>query len=109
MSLQGPECRYKNFLIGKATKTRRSLFLPKIFVCWAERLRRSGPPEQTEETMNLITRFELASRKTSELYALRRTVFNDFARSKPGTLDRSIALASIENLNAEIAARPPVP
>ena len=59
--------------------------------------------------MNLITRFELASRKTSELYALRRTVFNDIARSKTGTPERSIALASIENLNAEIAVRAPVP
>lgn len=59
--------------------------------------------------MNLITRFELASRKTSELYALRRAVFNDVARSKPGTPDRSIALVSIENINAEIATRPPVP
>ena len=59
--------------------------------------------------MKLITRFELASRRTSELYALRRAVFNDLARSNPGTPDRSIALASIENIDAEIAARPPVP
>lgn len=59
--------------------------------------------------MNLITRFELASRKTSELYALRHVVFNDLARSKPGTPERSVALASIENIDAEIAARPPVP
>lgn len=59
--------------------------------------------------MNLITRFELASRKTSELYALRGMFFNDLARSKPGTPNRSTALASIENLNAEIAAPPPVP
>ena len=80
-----------------------------IFECWAERLRRSGSSEQTEETMKLITRFELASRKTSELYALRRTVLGDLAHSKPGTPDRSIALASIENLNVEIAARAPVP
>jgi hypothetical protein len=107
--LQVAECRYENFLIGKTTKTRRSLFLPMIFVCWAERLRLSEPSEQTEETMNLITRFEPASRKTSELYAMRRTVLSDLARSKPGTTDRSIALASIENLNAEIAARVLVP
>ena len=38
-----------------------------------------------------------------------KTLFNDLARSKPGTPNRSTALASIENLNAEIAAPPPVP
>jgi hypothetical protein len=55
--------------------------------------------------MNLITRFELAGRPVRELYALRRAVFNDLARSAPGTHERRIALASLGNLDAEIAVR----
>lgn len=59
--------------------------------------------------MKLITRFELASRPRAELYALRRAVFNVLARSTPGTPERRNALASLENLDAEIRARTPAP
>lgn len=59
--------------------------------------------------MKLITRFELASRRTSELYALRRAVFNALANSKPDTAERRAALASLENLNTEIRSRLPAP
>lgn len=56
--------------------------------------------------MKLITRFELASRPTRELYALRRGVYYTLARSAPGSAERRNALASLETLDAEIAARP---
>lgn len=59
--------------------------------------------------MKLITRFELASRPKSELYALRREVFNILARSARGSTERRAALASLENLDAEIRARTPAP
>ncbi|HWH73025.1 MAG TPA: hypothetical protein VNV16_02040 [Methylibium sp.] len=59
--------------------------------------------------MKLITRFELASRPLSALYLTRREVFNDFARSTPGTADRRTAQASLDNIDAEIKARSPRP
>lgn len=64
--------------------------------------------------MKLITRFALATLLTGTLYALRREVFNALARSAPGTPERRNAVASLENLDAEIAARqrrqkPPTP
>ena len=59
--------------------------------------------------MKLITRFELASRPKGELYALRRAMFNPLARSLRGSAERRNALVSLENLDAEIAARPPAP
>ncbi len=55
--------------------------------------------------MKLITRFELASRPKSELYTLRCEVFNAFARSAPGSAERRSALASLENIDAELRAR----
>lgn len=66
-----------------------------------------GASELTEETMKLITRFELASTRTGDLYALRRDVFNNLVRSKPESPERRNALASLENIDAEIAVRPP--
>jgi hypothetical protein len=68
-----------------------------------------GASEQTEETMKLISRFELASRGTSELHALRRAVFNALARSAPGSAERRAALASLDNLDAEIKERAHMP
>ena len=62
--------------------------------------------------MELITRFELASRRTSELHALYREIFNALARSAPDSADRRNARASLENIAAEIATRrlpPPRP
>lgn len=61
--------------------------------------------QQTEETMKLITRFELATRSKSELHALYREVFGALARSAPGSAERRNALASLENIKAEIRAR----
>lgn len=55
--------------------------------------------------MKLITLFELASRSEAELHALKRSVADDLARSDPGTAERQAALASMENLDAELRAR----
>lgn len=84
-------------------------FLEPMFVYPGRKAPAVGASEHKEETMKLITRFELASRGTSELYALRRSVFNALAGSKPSTAERRTALASLENLDAEIRSRPPAP
>ena len=59
--------------------------------------------------MNHITRFELASLGTSELHALYRKVFDDLVRSERGSAERRNALASLESIAAEIAARDLLP
>ncbi len=55
--------------------------------------------------MKLITRFELAAKTETELYALLRKVFNELAKSDPDTHQRRNALASIENIQTEIGSR----
>ncbi len=59
--------------------------------------------------MNLITRFELAPRSDSELRALHREMLNALVRSPRHGAARRNALASLENIEAEIASRPPRP
>ena len=55
--------------------------------------------------MKLITRFELAAKSESELFALLREVFNELARSEPDSYERRNALASLENIQREIGSR----
>ena len=57
--------------------------------------------------MKLITRFEAASRNTGELNGLYREAFNTIASAKRGSIERRNALASLENIEAELALRPP--
>jgi len=59
--------------------------------------------------MKLITRFELASRSTSELYALHRDMLGAFIRCAPHSAEQRTYLASIRNLEDEIDARAPQP
>lgn len=59
--------------------------------------------------MRLITRFELAAKSKNDLYGLHRKVFNELAKSKPRTLERVNALASLENIEHELASRAPCP
>ena len=59
--------------------------------------------------MRLITRFELVAKNTNELYGLHRKVFNELAKSKPQTLERVNALASLENIENELTSRTPCP
>lgn len=65
-----------------------------------------GASELKEETMKLITRFELASKPTSELHALRGEALRAFARAGRGTQERRNVLASLANIEAELDARP---
>ena len=55
--------------------------------------------------MRLITRFELAAKSKTELHAIYREVFNHLAQSEPNTLERTNALASLENIENELALR----
>ncbi len=59
--------------------------------------------------MRLITRFELAAKSKNDLYGLHRKIFNELAKSKPRTLERVNALASLENIENELASRAPCP
>lgn len=70
----------------------------------------SGPPDnQQEVTMRLITRFDAASRSTSELLALHTEALRAFTTAARGSQERSNALASLHNIETELAARPSVP
>ncbi len=55
--------------------------------------------------MRLITKFELAAKSKTELYALLREAFNELARSEPNTPQRTNALASLDNIQRELALR----
>lgn len=57
--------------------------------------------------MKLITRFNAASLSTAELHALFREAFNALASAPRGSIERSNALASLHNIEAELARRPP--
>ncbi len=59
--------------------------------------------------MKLITRFELAAKSENELRGLLREFFNELARSEFGSHERQNALASIENIQNELALRAPCP
>ena len=59
--------------------------------------------------MKLITRFELVAKTESGLFGLLHHSFNHLAMSDPDTTDRCNALASIENIQREIASRAPCP
>ncbi|MEL6570958.1 MAG: hypothetical protein AAFQ64_04825 [Pseudomonadota bacterium] len=55
--------------------------------------------------MTLITRFELASLRQNQLRGLLRKTFNALVKSAPDSPERRNALASIENIQRELAAR----
>ncbi|MEW8586856.1 MAG: hypothetical protein AB2531_13925 [Candidatus Thiodiazotropha sp.] len=55
--------------------------------------------------MKLVTRFELAAKNENELRGLLREAFNALAASKPESHQRRNALASIENIQNELASR----
>jgi hypothetical protein len=59
--------------------------------------------------MKLITRNELTTRPTSELRGLLRQTFDALAQSASESADRSAALASLENIQAELGVRPDGP
>jgi hypothetical protein len=65
----------------------------------------SGAASKKEKSMKLITRYELANRPTSELRGLLRQTFDALAQSAPESPERLNALASIENIQAELDLR----
>ena len=56
--------------------------------------------------MKLTTRFELASKSTSELRALYRTIFNALSGCEQSQ-ERLNAIASLQNIRAELCDRAP--
>ncbi len=56
--------------------------------------------------MKLITAFELAAKRESELYALLREVFNALSRSETDSHERRNSLASLENIERGSIAIP---
>jgi len=55
--------------------------------------------------MKLITKFQLATKTTHELRGMLRKCFNEMARSAFDSPERRNALASIENIQAELSLR----
>ncbi|MES9999175.1 MAG: hypothetical protein ABW125_07215 [Candidatus Thiodiazotropha lotti] len=55
--------------------------------------------------MKLVTRFELAAKNENELHGLLREAFNALAGSEPDSHQRRNALASIDNIQNELASR----
>lgn len=56
--------------------------------------------------MKLTTRFELASKSTSELRALYRDIFNNLSGATQ-PFERLNAIASLHNISCELASRSP--
>lgn len=65
--------------------------------------------DKQEETMKRVTRFEAASKPTSELKGLHRRAFTFFAHAERGPIKRSNALATMHNIDAELAQHTPYP
>jgi hypothetical protein len=65
-----------------------------------------GASELKEETMKLLTRFELASKSTGELHALHREALKVFNAAARGTQERRDVLEMLANLETEIQSRP---
>ncbi|MEW8418835.1 MAG: hypothetical protein AB2669_00555 [Candidatus Thiodiazotropha endolucinida] len=59
--------------------------------------------------MRLITKFELAAKNKYELHVLLREAFNELASSKHNSYQQRNAMASIENIQKELASRAPFP
>lgn len=57
--------------------------------------------------MKLVSRFELASLKENELHSLMRQAFNALVQSNSDSHERRNALASLENIQAELVSRAP--
>lgn len=56
--------------------------------------------------MKLITRFEAATRSTTELHALHTEALRAFATAARGSDTRRNALAMLDVIETELAARP---
>jgi hypothetical protein len=59
--------------------------------------------------MRLVTKFELAAKSTYQLHGLHKEVFVELIKSNPRTMQRVNALASLQNIEQELALRAPSP
>lgn len=59
--------------------------------------------------MELVTRFEAATRSTADLRGLLKMAFATFASAPPCSQERCNALTSIYNIKIELARRSPCP
>ena len=59
--------------------------------------------------MKLISRFEAATRSTAELFCLRKEAFIAFSAAPHGSQEQRNALASMRNIERELASRSPTP
>ena len=55
--------------------------------------------------MRLVTKFELAAKSTYQLHGLHKEVFIELIKSNPRTLQRTHALASLQNIENELVSR----
>ncbi|MEO1380267.1 MAG: hypothetical protein AAFU69_07930 [Pseudomonadota bacterium] len=55
--------------------------------------------------MKLVSRFDAATHSTAELHGLLHDAFNEFASASRGSDQRRDALASIQNIEDELALR----
>jgi hypothetical protein len=69
------------------------------------RLRRFGASTQKEDTVKLITRFELTSRTTSEILSLHASFISALGSCGPHSADQRTCLASLKALEDELDAR----
>ena len=65
--------------------------------------------QHQEVKMKLVTAFELAAKNENELQGLLKEAFNALIQSMPDSYQRRNALASIENIQKELASRLPSP
>ncbi|TPW26419.1 hypothetical protein FJU08_22315 [Martelella alba] len=59
--------------------------------------------------MTLVTRSELTGLRIDELRGLLHQIFNTLANTAPASLQHREALASLENIQAELRSRDPSP
>jgi len=62
-------------------------------------------PLELENTMKLITHYELSKYPTNGLRSLFRKTFDQLVKSAPASHERRNALASLENIQREICNR----
>lgn len=66
-----------------------------------------GASLKEEDQMKLMTQFEAARRTSAELHSFYREAFNALATAPRGSEDRRNAMASLTNIERELASRRP--
>lgn len=55
--------------------------------------------------MRLVTKFEFAAKSTYQLHGLHKEVFIELIKSNANTLQRTNALASLQNIENELVSK----